>query len=187
MDITAEVAGVARRPDALTRVRGQVEVATTDGVIASIASSPPTRRLPARRRGVASADWVVLGPGSWFTSVIPHLMVPACATRWSRPTPGRRRAQPRAPGGETAGFGPPTTSPSGRARPELRVHTVLANERHAGSSRAEQAVAYGATWSSRRREGDVRHAHADRSSWRRRIHTESREGVDARERIATWR
>ena len=26
---------------------------------------------------ILEADWVVLGPGSWFTSVIPHLMLPA--------------------------------------------------------------------------------------------------------------
>jgi uncharacterized cofD-like protein len=25
---------------------------------------------------VRAADWVVLGPGSWFTSVLPHLLVP---------------------------------------------------------------------------------------------------------------
>jgi len=25
---------------------------------------------------VRTADWVVLGPGSWFTSVLPHLLVP---------------------------------------------------------------------------------------------------------------
>jgi uncharacterized cofD-like protein len=25
---------------------------------------------------IHAADWVILGPGSWFTSVIPHLLVP---------------------------------------------------------------------------------------------------------------
>jgi uncharacterized cofD-like protein len=25
---------------------------------------------------VATADWVFLGPGSWYTSVLPHLLVP---------------------------------------------------------------------------------------------------------------
>ncbi|MBS5340956.1 MAG: YvcK family protein, partial [Actinomyces sp. oral taxon 181] len=25
---------------------------------------------------ISEADWVVLGPGSWYTSVIPHLLVP---------------------------------------------------------------------------------------------------------------
>ena len=42
LDITAEVRGLdAGDPDALTTVRGQVEVATTGGVIASIALDPP--------------------------------------------------------------------------------------------------------------------------------------------------
>ena len=64
--------------------------------------------LPARpwRRSLA-ADWVVLGPGSWFTSVLPHLLVPELAAAL-RTTPARRllvlnlSAQP----GETDGFTP---------------------------------------------------------------------------------
>ncbi len=41
MDIRAEVRGAGDDPDALTTVRGQVEVATTDGVITEIALDPP--------------------------------------------------------------------------------------------------------------------------------------------------
>ena len=62
----------------LTTVRGQVEVATTPGQVRAVhldPEDPPVCREASRR--VASADWVVLGPGSWFTSVIPHLLVPA--------------------------------------------------------------------------------------------------------------
>ena len=42
------------------------------------AAAPARTRRPARRRSqaVLDADWVVLGPGSWFTSVLPHLLVP---------------------------------------------------------------------------------------------------------------
>jgi uncharacterized cofD-like protein len=79
LDITAEVRGLDRTDgDRLTTVRGQVEVATTDGVITSIALDPadPTP-CPEAIQAVHDADWVVLGPGSWFTSVIPHLLVPA--------------------------------------------------------------------------------------------------------------
>ena len=45
---------------------------------ASPCTSTRRTRPPARRRSPPStdADWVVLGPGSWFTSVIPHLLVP---------------------------------------------------------------------------------------------------------------
>ena len=65
-------------PEALTAVRGQVEVATTEGVIDSIALVPPDPpAAPEALKAIEAADWVVLGPGSWFTSVLPHLMVPA--------------------------------------------------------------------------------------------------------------
>jgi uncharacterized cofD-like protein len=49
-------------PDALELVHGQVAVATTACAEAVEA--------------IHAADWVVLGPGSWFTSVMPHLLVP---------------------------------------------------------------------------------------------------------------
>ena len=67
---------VAGDPDALTAVRGQVEVATTDGVIAAIALEPADPEVsPAVLDAIGAADWVVLGPGSWFSSVLPHLLV----------------------------------------------------------------------------------------------------------------
>ncbi|MEJ7834125.1 MAG: uridine diphosphate-N-acetylglucosamine-binding protein YvcK [Nocardioides sp.] len=131
MDITAEVRGLARDPEALTTVRGQVEIATTDGVITSIALEPPDPPVsPVALKAIAAADWVVLGPGSWFTSVIPHLMVP-----------GLREAvvdtdarvvvvlnldeQP----GETGGFGPADhLAVLAEHAPDLKVHTVLADE-----------------------------------------------------------
>jgi uncharacterized cofD-like protein len=78
LDITAEVRGIDHEdPDALTTVRGQVEVATTDGVISSIALDPPDPKpCPEALDAVLAADWLVLGPGSWFTSVMPHVLVP---------------------------------------------------------------------------------------------------------------
>jgi uncharacterized cofD-like protein len=78
LDIRAEVRGLDRNdPEALTTVRGQVAVATTEGSIESISLIPPDLRpCPEAVAAVRAADAVVLGPGSWFTSVIPHLMVP---------------------------------------------------------------------------------------------------------------
>ncbi len=78
IDIMATVRGVdPSRPDELTVVRGQVEVATTAGRIEEVALDPadPTP-CPEALAAVREADLVVLGPGSWYTSVIPHLMVP---------------------------------------------------------------------------------------------------------------
>ena len=76
--MTAQIRGVdPGAPDAVTTVRGQVEVATSDGVIQSVALEPADPSPCAEAvDAVRDADWVVLGPGSWFTSVIPHLLVP---------------------------------------------------------------------------------------------------------------
>ena len=91
-------------------VRGQVAVATTPGHVVSLGLVPD--RPPACQEAVAavrSADWVVLGPGSWYTSVIPHLLVPdlaeaLCSTSARRVVVLNLAPQP----GETAGFAPET-------------------------------------------------------------------------------
>ena len=59
-------------------VRGQEEVATTKGRLKSLRIFPenPTSR-PEALHAIADADWITMGPGSWFSSVIPHLLVPA--------------------------------------------------------------------------------------------------------------
>ncbi len=58
-------------------VVGQHQVALSGGQVRSIALHPTDP--PANAQAVAAvraAGWVVLGPGSWFTSVLPHLLVP---------------------------------------------------------------------------------------------------------------
>lgn len=59
-------------------VRGQKEVATAKGHIESLRIIPedPPARAEALS-AIAEADWITMGPGSWFSSVIPHLLVPA--------------------------------------------------------------------------------------------------------------
>jgi uncharacterized cofD-like protein len=81
VDISAQVSGLdPADPALLTPVRGQVAVATSAGAIESISLLPPDlRACPEAVQSVLEADLVVLGPGSWFTSVIPHLMVPDLA------------------------------------------------------------------------------------------------------------
>lgn len=59
-------------------VRGQTEVATAKGHIESlriIPNDPPARQEALT--AIADAQWITMGPGSWFSSVIPHLLVPA--------------------------------------------------------------------------------------------------------------
>jgi uncharacterized cofD-like protein len=144
LDITARVRGLdPDRPDRLTTVRGQVEVATTDGVIASIALDPPDPTpCPEAVDAVHAADWVVLGPGSWFTSVIPHLMVPAlrgaivgCDARVVVTLNLDEQA------GETPGFGAADhLAVLAEHAPELQVDTVLADSRHARDAELEEVV-----------------------------------------------
>ena len=58
-------------------VRGQKEVATAKGRIESLRIIPEDP--PARNEAldaIAEAQWITMGPGSWFSSVIPHLLVP---------------------------------------------------------------------------------------------------------------
>ncbi len=143
MDITAEVRGlVAGEPDALTTVRGQVEVATTDGVIASIALEPAEPEVsPAVVDAITGADWAVLGPGSWFSSVLPHLLVPALREALVR-TDARLvvvlNLEEQA--GETGGFGPADhLAVLAEHAPDLVIHTVLADGRRLGAGPAELA------------------------------------------------
>ena len=59
-------------------VRGQAEVATTKGRLKSlriIPENPPA--YPEALAAISDADWITMGPGSWFSSVLPHLLVPA--------------------------------------------------------------------------------------------------------------
>jgi uncharacterized cofD-like protein len=78
LDITAQVSGLyPGDPERLSTVRGQVAVATSKGTIEAISLLPhDLRPCPEAGDAVRASDLVVLGPGSWFTSVLPHLMVP---------------------------------------------------------------------------------------------------------------
>lgn len=141
MDITAEVRGlVAGDPEALTTVRGQVEVATTDGVIASIALDPAEPEVsPAVVDAIAGADWTVLGPGSWFSSVLPHLLVPDLRRALVH-TDARLvvvlNLEEQA--GETGGFGPADhLAVLAEHAPDLDIHTVLADRGSVGAGLGE--------------------------------------------------
>ena len=82
LDVTARVRGAdPARPDEVSSVRGQVEVASTLGRVESVALDPPDPpACPEAVTAVHQADWVVVGPGSWYTSVLPNLLVPQLAT-----------------------------------------------------------------------------------------------------------
>lgn len=109
LEIVAQVAGlVPGDPSTLTPVRGQVAVAGTKGKVAALAlepADPPA--CPAAVQAVLDADLVVLGPGSWVTSVLTHVLIPELREALVK-TPARRVVtvnlcpQP----GETEGWSP---------------------------------------------------------------------------------
>jgi uncharacterized cofD-like protein len=76
--IEADVIGAdPSRPDEVTLVVGQEAVALATGLISDVRltpSRPPA--VPEAVEAILQADHLVLGPGSWYSSVIPHLLVP---------------------------------------------------------------------------------------------------------------
>ncbi len=137
LDIVAEVVGAdPARPDEITTVRGQEQCATTPGQVRSITLLPPDPpAVPEAVRAVLDADWVVLGPGSWFTSVLPHLLVPQLSSALHATTARRLLVLNLAPQpGETEGFSPHKHLEvlAGHA-PALTVDVVLADTKAAGT------------------------------------------------------
>jgi uncharacterized cofD-like protein len=147
LDLVAEVEGAdPARPHDMSTVRGQVACASTTGRVRSVSLVP--RNPPACPEAVAAildADWVVLGPGSWFTSVLPHILLPGLAqalitTRARRIVALNLAAQP----GETDGFSPQThLEVLADHAPQLRVDVVLADRGAAGSAAADLEKAAG--------------------------------------------
>ena len=136
LDIVAEVVGAdPARPDEVSTVRGQAECASTPGRVRSITLLPPDPpAVPEAVRAVLAADWVVFGPGSWFTSVLPHLLVPELSAALHVTTARRLLVLNLAPQpGETDGFSPHKHLEvlAGHA-PALTVDIVLADAKAAG-------------------------------------------------------
>ena len=141
LDLAAEVeAADPASPDVITVVRGQVACATTRGQVRSMSlvpADPPA--CPEAVQAIGAADWAVLGPGSWFTSVLPHLLVPGLA-RALLDTAARRivvlnlAPQP----GETEGFSPARHLEvlAGHA-PGLAIDVVLADTAAVAGTTAE--------------------------------------------------
>lgn len=114
----------------LETVRGQHAIATTPWPVREIRLIPEAPPACGEAvEAVAAADWVIFGPGSWFTSVLPHLLVPDLRKALVEAA-GRRtvvlnlRAEP----GETAGFSPQRhLEVLHDHAPDLRIDAVVAD------------------------------------------------------------
>lgn len=77
LDLEAEVLGLEEDPREVVAVRGQVAVASTLGEVRRVKLYPvDPPASPEAVEAILNADLVSMGPGSWFSSVIPHLLVP---------------------------------------------------------------------------------------------------------------
>jgi len=107
LNIEADVR-MRANPDEITRVSGQAQVAKVDGHVLGVRlepSDPPA--CPEAVAAIDAADWVVIGPGSWFTSVLPNLLVPGLRAALCQ-TPAKRILVLNLgeQTGETSGFSP---------------------------------------------------------------------------------
>lgn len=145
LDIVASVSGLdPAAPDSVSAIRGQASIAVTHGQVRSISlvpADPPA--VPEAVSAILSADWVIFGPGSWFTSVLPHLLVPSLASA-VRATRARRVVtlnlvpQP----GETDGFSPHRhLEVLADHAPSLCVDVVLADRRAVRGAEGDLAKA----------------------------------------------
>jgi uncharacterized cofD-like protein len=135
LQIVAEVIGLdPLRPDEISTVAGQAAVAKTTAEVSAVhlvPQDPPA--CPESIEVVLAADWVVLGPGSWFTSVIPHLLVPKLAHAIQETDARRILTLNLEPAGETAGFSPAKhIELLAEHAPKLRLDVVLADVSFAG-------------------------------------------------------
>ncbi len=135
LDMEADVVGLEEDTSAVRTIRGQVAIASTPGRVTRVrlytSNGQPhePRACSEAVRAVLEADAVLLGPGSWFTSVLPHLLVPELhealvTTAALRVIILNLIPQP----GETAGFSPERhLDVLSQHAPNLRVDAVLAD------------------------------------------------------------
>jgi uncharacterized cofD-like protein len=105
-------------------------VASTPGRVERVWLRPELPKACAEAlAAVHDADVLLLGPGSWFTSVLPHLLVPELRDALVTSSARRIVVLNLAPEpGETAGFSPEQhLAVLAQHAPELRVDAVLAD------------------------------------------------------------
>lgn len=148
LQIEADVSGLEADPRIFRLIRGQVAVATTPGKVRRVRLLPANP--PATTQAVdaiMAADLVVLGPGSWFTSVIPHVLVPGLAAALQATTARRALvlnlvAEP----GETAGFSVERhLHVLAQHAPGFTVHDVIIDECRVPSDREREQLRRAAT------------------------------------------
>ncbi|GAA1788372.1 uridine diphosphate-N-acetylglucosamine-binding protein YvcK [Planosporangium flavigriseum] len=135
VQIEADVLGAdPTRPDEVVVVRGQHAVALTGGEVQRVRLRPAQPSACGEvLAAVEAADWLIFGPGSWFTSVIPHLLVPDLAAAVAASRAKRLVTLNLAAEKETHGLSlPDHLAALTRYLPALRVDVVLADGKAVG-------------------------------------------------------
>ncbi|SBT47791.1 gluconeogenesis factor YvcK family protein [Micromonospora narathiwatensis] len=144
VDIEARVRGAdPDHPDEVRAVRGQHQVAVTTGRVEALRLTPAAPAACAEAvAAVREADWLIFGPGSWYTSVLPHLLVPGLADAIIS-SPARRLVTLNLVAEkETLGLSPADHLDTlRRYLPELKVDMVLADSKAVGDPVAVEGAA----------------------------------------------
>ena len=166
LQVVADVAGLhPEDPSLVERVVGQVQVATTRGQVVGLRVEPAdTAACPAAVEAITDAEAIVLGPGSWFTSVLAPLQVrgigqavadsggASSSSSTSRRSRGRPAASPRSatsrssprrcPASWSTRCSPtPAVSPtSGRSPPPRRRSAPGSRSRRSPAATARRAT-----------------------------------------------
>jgi uncharacterized cofD-like protein len=102
--------------------------------VLSVRLTPPrAAACPDAVAAIAAADWLIFGPGSWYTSVIPHLLMPDLAAAIVA-SPARRLVTLNL-AEETETLGLSVAGHLAALRwylPELKIDTVIADEKAVG-------------------------------------------------------
>jgi uncharacterized cofD-like protein len=140
------IEGDVRQADGQVRtIVGQHSVASSSGEVEAVRLTPIDP--PACQEAVAAvsgADWLIFGPGSWYTSVIPHLLVPDLAAAILASPAKRLVILNLATEKETMGLSlPDHLEALTRYLPGLRVDVVLADGNAVEDPKPVQRVAAG--------------------------------------------
>ena len=128
LDLVAEV--VAADGSAAASVHGQVAIARTEGRVREVTLVPESLpATPSALEAVLTADSVIMGPGSWYTSVLPHLLLPDMRRALASTSATRICVLNLVPqAGETSHFEPHThLDVLAQAAPEMRFDIVVAD------------------------------------------------------------
>lgn len=141
LSISAQVQAKDRT---VRKVTGQVRVAKTKDTIKSIALSPQNPTVcPEAIDAVLNAKSVILGPGSWYTSVLTHFEVPEMKDALINTRANRILVLNLKPQlGETTNFSPERyLEVLSKQNPLFTLDVVIADPRHVANEKKLRTVA----------------------------------------------